>query len=97
MTEALDLSFVVYDTPIAPGSSLPTDPAAASFLTLPSEIRNAVYDLLFHVTGGVRVAPSTYCLTQGISYRNTVVRTFVEGLRLLSVRNVAFRIARVTR
>ncbi|KAH7089764.1 hypothetical protein FB567DRAFT_619059 [Paraphoma chrysanthemicola] len=43
--------------PIAKGKSHPATSEANSILNLPAEIRNLVYDALFHVPGGIRLAP----------------------------------------
>ena len=43
--------------PIAAGDSTPWDPTAPSFLTtFPAEVRNAIYDALFHVPDGIQMA-----------------------------------------
>ena len=48
--------------PIAEGDSVPCDPTAPSFLTtFPAEVRNAVYDVLFHVPDGIRVVFDQHC------------------------------------
>ena len=48
--------------PIAEGNSTPYDLAAPSFLTtFPAEVRNAVYDVLFHVPDGIRMVFDQRC------------------------------------
>jgi len=70
---------------ITVGISQATDSAEPSLLTLLAEIRNTVYELLFHVPGGIRITPSEhYSLSQSFE-SGDVVQGIVEGLSLLSV------------
>ncbi|KAI4689013.1 hypothetical protein J4E81_007730 [Alternaria sp. BMP 2799] len=50
---------------IAEGKSTPCDPTAPSFLTtLPAEVRNAIYDYLLLVPGGIRLSPQKDFVTR---------------------------------
>jgi len=70
---------------ITEGKSTPCDPTAPSFLTtFPAEIRNAVYDALFHVYGGIRLSPSEDFITRSTFEDQDVRATLVAGLPLLS-------------
>jgi hypothetical protein len=45
--------------PIAKDASSPLEPKPPSLLTLPPEICNAIYNALFDMPGGIRIAPMT--------------------------------------
>lgn len=74
-----------YYPAIAEGGSKPRDPTAPSFLTtFPAEIRNAIYDALFHVYGGIRLSPSEKFITRSTFEDQDVRTALVAGLPLLS-------------
>jgi hypothetical protein len=58
----LQLETVIVFEPTAQDKSPPADPSAPSLLTLPAEIRNAVYETLFPLLGGIHISPSDFYL-----------------------------------
>ena len=68
--------------PIAEGTSIPCDSTAPSLLTtIPAEVRNAIYDTLFHVPSGIRMCFG-YC---GPEFEDQELgEDLASGLALLS-------------
>lgn len=67
------------------GMSQPASSAEPSLLTFSAEIRNSVYEILFHVPGGIRITPSEYYSLRQSFESGHVLQDIVEGLPLLSV------------
>jgi hypothetical protein len=80
----LQLSTVKRFEPIAQGKSSSYDPTTPSLLTFPAEIRNAIFDILFHVPGGIHISPSWWYATQGMLDNKKLQKILVAGLPLLS-------------
>jgi hypothetical protein len=76
---------IPYIPAITKGKSEPCDTTASSFITgRAADIRNAVYDALFHVPGGIRVPPTRGRATESTFKDQEIHREIVAGIPLLS-------------
>jgi hypothetical protein len=85
MTSATSLTNVKRRMPIARRLSVPSDPAKPSFLTLPSEIRNAVYDIIFLVEAPIHLTLSGSYGAQGMFQNHLFREVLVSGFAILFI------------